>query len=154
MSVPAFTLLPPLCYALLYCSFVGDGATGAVETIASKDNSTASLGTYLYAGTGAFGSNGGLGCVLFGSATPLDNWVSGYSTGPTTPVAAGATAPTQSLSIFPNDFSFPPSEVPASLAPGVDVADLRSILTAVHGAVVAALHSYDFAPEVRGPWFF
>ena len=29
------------------------------------------------------------------------------------------------------------------------IVECRSVLTAVHGAVVAALHSYDFAPEVR-----
>jgi hypothetical protein len=101
------------------------------------------------AGTGVYGTNGGLGLVLWGNATPYDSWASNYNSGPKVLVSNGAVAPAQSLAIFPNDFSFPPSEVPPSLDPGVDVTDLRSILTAVHGAVVAALHSYDFAPEVR-----
>jgi hypothetical protein len=40
-------------------------------------------------------------------------------------------------------------QVPTSLPANTIIQDLRSILTAVHGAVVAALHSYQFYPEVR-----
>jgi hypothetical protein len=52
------------------------------------------------------------------------------------------------LAVYPNDMSFPPSAVSDVLPDNVIVDDLRSILTAVHGAVVAQLHSYEFAPEV------
>ena len=52
------------------------------------------------------------------------------------------------MAVYPNDMSFPPSAVSDVLPDNVIVDDLRSILTAVHGAVVAQLHSYEFAPEV------
>ena len=40
----------------------------------------------------------------------------------------------------PERLLLPPSEEPPALPAGLDSGDLRPVLTAVHGAVVAALH--------------
>ena len=129
---------------------IGDGATGAVEALPLTPGTSAVGSSYMYAGSGSkYGTRGGLGLALFGAANPVDNWAASYDGGAKTNVALGAASPTVSIAFYPNQYSFPASEVPAVLPPFVVVDDLRSILTGVHGAVVSALHSYDFAPEVR-----
>lgn len=126
---------------------IGDGATGAIE---ARALSTPQPQSFMFAGAGApLGTQGGLGVALWGAATPDESWVKDVGSGPAVPVASGAAAMPVSLALFPNDLSFPPSAVPPALPAGVVVDDLRSILTAVHGSPVSALHSYDYAPEVR-----
>lgn len=130
---------------LLRANVMGDGATGAVEVLPL----TAPTGSsWLFAANGEYGTRGGIGVAMWGAALPADSWVGAWD-GAKTPVVRGAASPTVSLSLFPNDRSFPPSEVPPVLPAGVDVDDITAILQGVHGAVVTPLHSYDFFPEVR-----
>lgn len=132
---------------------IGDGATGAVEVLSLAGGGTPipdALQSYIFAGSAAGGStNSGLGLALFGAASPSDQWVAGFDAGATVQVSAGQQGPPLALVLYPNDYSFPPSDVPPTLPAKVVVDDIRSILTAVHGSPVSALHSYDFAPEVR-----
>jgi hypothetical protein len=85
---------------------------------------------------------------VWGLSQPQDTWVSSFQSHLGT-LSPNMQSPSFALQIFPNDLSFPPSEVPVELPGAIIVDDIRSILTAVHGAVVSALHSYDFFPEVR-----
>jgi hypothetical protein len=131
---------------------IGDGATGAVEVLSLAGGGVPipDVQSYIFAGSAAGGTtNSGLGLALFGAASPTDEWTSGFDGGATVQVAAGKQGPPVALVVYPNDYSFPPSDVPPTLPAKVVVDDLRSILTAVHGSPVSALHSYDFAPEVR-----
>ena len=127
---------------------IGDGPTGAVEVLTLA---TASPLSWMYSGSsGSGGTRGGVGLVLWGDLTPLDTWTGFPDGGTPAPIAANTTSASISLAFYPNDLPFPPSRVPAfGLPPRVIVDDLRSVLQAAHGAVVAALHSYDFSPEVR-----
>jgi hypothetical protein len=126
---------------------LGSGAQGGCEVLLGAAGTPPS--SYLQTGNRAFGVEGGLGLTLWGSPAPFDQWVGGFDTAPTTAINAGAQAPALSLQVFPNDFAAPPSAVPATLPPGVNMTDVASILIAAHGSAVAALHSYDFSPEVR-----
>ena len=127
----------------------GDGSTGAVEIVpVGTDGWTAS--SFIYAATGLYNTNGALGLTLFGAPAPFDGgWNGGFNDAPTTTINQGTVSSIAMYSVYPNDYSFPPSQVPPTLPPATNITDLRSILTAVHGAVVSALHSYDFYPEVR-----
>jgi len=125
---------------------IGDGLTGAIEV---RPTSSPVLQSYIFAGTEG-STRAGLGLALFGSASPADGWTGPFTTGPTTNVEQDQTAPPVSMALFPNDWSFPPSRaVPDTIPARANLTDLRSILTAVHGSPVSALHSYDEAPEVR-----
>ena len=132
---------------------MGDGATGCVEALPLSIPTSNATTSYMFGGdtstTNKYNTRGGMGLTMWGAMAPLDNWVSAFNTGTTVPVSAGASSPMFSIALYPNDYSFPPSEVAVSLPANVITADLRSILTAVHAAAVSPLHSYDFSPEVR-----
>ena len=126
---------------------LGSGAQGGCEVLLGAAGTPPS--SYLQTGNRAFGVEGGLGLTLWGTPAPFDAWVGGFDTAPTTAIPAGSSAPPASLQLFPNDFAAPPSAIPAELPPRVNMTDVASILIAAHGSAVAALHSYDFSPEVR-----
>jgi hypothetical protein len=125
---------------------LGSGAQGGCEVLLAG---AAPASSYLHTGAFPYGVEGGLGLTLLGAPAPLDAWVGGFDSAPAAAIPAGASAPPLSLQLFPNDFAAPPSAVPAELPPRVNTTDLASILIAAHGSAVAALHSYDFSPEVR-----
>ena len=124
---------------------LGDGATGCAEVLAAADN--AATPTYMFAGRGA--ATGGAGVALWGAPAPLDAYVAGFASASASALTQGQASPTLAFDLLPNDYSFPPSNVPSILPAQVNVTDLRSILTAAHGKAAAPLHSYDFSPEVR-----
>lgn len=127
---------------------LGSGAQGGCEVLLGTPGAPPPS-SYLQTGERAHGVEGGLGLTLWGAPAPLDAWVAGFDGAPTTAIPQGAQAPALSLQVFPNDFAAPPSAVPATLPPGVNLTDVASILIAAHGSAVAALHSYDYSPEVR-----
>ena len=129
---------------------LGDGSQGCLELVLPA-GAQAPPSSYLFAGASPRPGlvSGGVGLTLWGLPAPLDAWAAGYGGGaPGAPVAAGATADV-SFELYPNDYAFPPSAVPALLPPRTNLTDLASTLIAAHGSSVAALHSYDYFPEVR-----
>lgn len=129
---------------------LGSGAQGGCEVLVVSAAGGFPGPSYLLAGERPGGMEGGLGLALWGTPKPLDNWVGSFDGGgASTHVAAGDVSPIVNLALFPNDYAFPPSSVPPTLPPRANLTDIASILAAAHGSAVAALHSYDFSPEVR-----
>ena len=128
---------------------LGDGTTGCVEVLADVKNTPTP--TYMFAGPMGGGAlSGGIASALFGSPSPLDVYTEGFGgTSTNGSFPQGLSSPALTFYLFPNEYSFPPSNVPPSLPSHVNVTDLRSILTAAHGNAAAPLHSYDFYPETR-----
>jgi hypothetical protein len=129
---------------------LGDGAQGCLELLMPA-GAPQLPSSYLFAGGSLRPGlvSGGLGLTLWGTPAPLDAWTPGFGAAPPgADIAAGATA-SASFELYPNDYAFPPSAVPALLPALANLTDLASALTAAHGSSVAALHSYDYFPEVR-----